>query len=187
MEDLLNELKASISEQEEKELCLDQEIPEDFKILDEKTANFFMKKLVEINQEMDEINQMCDAEIESVTQKVNTFRKSKIDTLTSTAQYFNNLLENYAKIQLEGSKKKSVKLPYGSLSFKKNPDNIEYNEQDLLANSDFDKFIEIKRKIKKSELKKAGEIKDGKFYIDSKLIEDIQVVPGETKFNVKLN
>ena len=101
MEDLLNELKASISEQEEKELGLDQEIPEDFKILDEKTANFFMKKLVEINQEMDEINQMCDAEIESVTQKVNTFRKSKIDSLTSTVQYFNNLLENYAKIQLE--------------------------------------------------------------------------------------
>ena len=185
--DLMAELKEAISEEEEKELGLDKELPLDYKILDDKSANFFLKKLLELKQEIDEVNNTCDSEIESVTQKVNAFRKTRIDSLEKTVGYFENLLENFAKSKIDGQKTKSMKLLYGTLRFKKTPDNINYDDKTMIEDPRFSKFVKISKSFSKADFKKAGVIKDGKYYLNDEEVPEVEVIPGQINFSVKFN
>lgn len=186
--DILDSLFESITEEEVKELNIEIE-NNNFSITSDEQANFFLRRLEEISSEKDKINNTCNNEIERFTARVNNFRAKEILSLENTERYFCTLLESYARLQLEGSKKKSIKLPFGTMSFKKSPTKIVYDDEILMKfikEHNLNDFIRIKEEINKKDLKSQLTIKDdGTVVLDDKVVEGVSTMPGETTFSVK--
>ena len=187
---LIEELKEFIIEEEAKDLHIEN-LDENFQILDDETANFFLKRLYEINQEKEEIVSLCDKEIEKHNQIVNTFREEKLKSFENVESYYKYLLEQYASSKLQGQTKvKSVKLPFGTLQFRKSPSQYTYDNDLLikyLKDNNLNHLISIVESPNKKEIKKEGSEKDGKLIIDGQEVEGIDIQPGEVKFDVKTN
>jgi hypothetical protein len=105
----LDDLLGFIDEQEVQELGLNT-ADENYTIKDMSHANYVAKKLHEVRNEMETINSTADRQIASYTQKVETWREKSLSPLQGTETYLLGLLQEYAKRQLEGSSKKSIKL-----------------------------------------------------------------------------
>lgn len=186
--DILEALFDEITEEEVKELGIEID-NEKFAITSDEQANFFLRRLEEVRSEQDKINLTCNNEIERFTKKVNTFRTKELISLENTEKYFISLLETYAKKQLEGSKKKSIKLPFGTMSFKKGQRKMVY-EDDVLMNfiksNSLNDFIRIKEEINKSELKKAIKLEeDGSVTLHGTIVEGATSLPAEETFSIK--
>lgn len=186
--DILEALFDEITEEEVKELGIEID-NEKFAITSDEQANFFLRRLEEVRSEQDKINVTCNNEIERFTKKVNSFRAKELLSLENTEKYFISLLETYAKKQLEGSKKKSIKLPFGTMSFKKGQRKMVY-EDDVLMNfiksNSLNDFIRIKEEINKSELKKAIKLEeDGSVTLHGTVVEGATSLPAEETFSIK--
>lgn len=188
---LMDELKESVMEDEAKQLGLvDHELDDTYRILDVSGANFFLKRLEELTFEETEINSMCDDEITKYTERVNKFRDEKLKTILNTKAYFKKLLERYAEGELSGSNKKSIKLPFGTLQFRKVGSQYSYEDEKLLkylTDNKLTTYISVNETPNKAELKKAASIRDGKLFIGDKEVDGVTVSDGSTSFDVKLN
>lgn len=186
--DILNALFDEITEEEVKELGIEIN-DEKFAITSDEQANFFLRRLEEIRSEKDKINNACNNEIERFVNKVNSFRAKETLSLDNTEKYFICLLESYARKQLEGSKKKSLKLPFGTMSFKKGQRKMVYEDEALMTyikNNNLVDFIRTKEEINKAELKKAVELQeDGNVTLNGQVVEGITTLPAEETFSVK--
>lgn len=198
--DILNELYEEITSQEVEELGIDVE-NERFQITTEEQANFFMRQLEEIRRQISKVETTCDTEIERYTKRVNEFKEKKTGTLKNTENYFLTLLENYARVELSQSKKKTIKTPFGTLSFKNSPSKFNYDEEVLMnfiKKHNLEAFVKVKEEINKKDLRAAVEVQeDGSVKIVleamdgvrensiSEVVEGILVTPGEEKFTVK--
>lgn len=187
--DILNSLFDEITEEEVKELGIEIE-NERFAITSDEQANFFLRRLQEIREEKDKINITCNNEIERFKSKVNNFRAKEILSLENTENFFSTLLESYAKKQLETSKKKTLKLPFGTMSFKKGQRKIVYDDEVLnkfIKENNLKEFIRIKEEINKSEIKKALEFNEetGVALLKGQVVQGITTSPGEEKFSIK--
>ena len=186
--DILESLFDEITEAEVKELGIEIE-NERFAITSDEQANFFLRRLEDIRSERDKINQTCNNEIERFVTKVNNFRAKETLSLDNTERYFSGLLEDYARKQLEGSNKKTLKLPFGTMSFKKGQRKMVY-EDDILKNfiktNHLEQFVRVKEEINKAELKKAVNIDDnGIVTLNGQVVEGITTLPGEESFSIK--
>jgi phage host-nuclease inhibitor protein Gam len=185
---LIDDFKESIIESEAKELGL-LEADENYRILDDEQANYFLRRLEELEKDKEETITLCKSEIEKFTKRVNDFQESKLNTLNNTENYIKNLLKIYAEEKLADSKKKSLKLPFGTLQFRKSQDKYEY-EDDVVLNyvqeNNINNCLTTKVSLNKSELKKIGTIKDDKLYINDKEIPGITITKGTQTFDVKL-
>lgn len=197
--DILNALYEEITAQEVSELGIEIE-NERFQITSEEQANFFLRQLNEVRQQMEKITATCDMEVERYTKRVTEFKEKETRTLRNTENYFVTLLENYARIQLVDSKKKSLKTPFGTLAFKKSPDKVVYDDEAVLKfikDHELVDFIKIKEDINKKDLRAClitdedGSVKiattnasdkEQPIYLD---IDGIRIEPGEEKFTVK--
>lgn len=187
--DILESLFDEITEEEVKELGIEIE-NERFAITSDEQANFFLRRLQEIRSEKDKINTTCNNEIERFVSKVNNFRSKEILSLENTESYFSTLLEAYAKKQLEGSKKKSLKLPFGTMSFKKGQRKVLYDDETLskfIKENNLNQFIRTKEEINKADLKKALEFNEenGIALLNGQVVEGITTTPGEENFSIK--
>lgn len=187
--DILESLFNEITEEEVKELGIEIE-NERFAITSDEQANFFLRRLQEVRSEKDKINTTCNNEIERFVSKVNNFRAKEILSLENTENYFSTLLESYAKKQLEGSKKKSLKLPFGTMSFKKGQRKVVYDDETLtnfIKSNNLNEFIRVKEEINKSELKKALEFNEenGTASLNGQVVEGITTSPAEESFSIK--
>ena len=185
--DLYESLFDSITDEEVKELGIKTD-DEKFAITNEDQAMFFLRKVNELREERDHINNICNKQIESFTEKVNSWRNSQVYTIDNTENYFISLLEEYARIQLSDSKKKSIKYPFGTLSFKKMPDKYVYDDETLMhyiKERDLNQFIRVKEEINKKDLKSALTIKDGAACFNDEKIEGVAFEPGIVKFSIK--
>ena len=75
------------------------------------------------------------------------FRLKQNNEIDRKIEFLERCLKSFAIKELEGSKKKSIKLPYGTLSFKKQQDKYEYSEElimDWLKNNNYTKYINTK-------------------------------------------
>lgn len=189
MDDFLNELYEVIADEEAEELGIDIN-NEHYKILDDSQANFFLRRLAELKEENNKINEMCDAEINSFIEKVNKFRENKLKANDGTIEYFTALLERYAINELANTNKKSLKLPFGTLQFRTSPEKFNYVDSDivlkLLENNNFNELIRTKKEIDKTNLKKAVSIRDGKAFIEDIEIEGLEIEPSQTSFSIKV-
>lgn len=153
-------------------------------------ANFYIKLYNELLNEEAEMNQLCDDEIRRNTEAINLFRKQRQDELDRKKFYFQSILKEFAAKELDGKKTKTVKLPYGNLSFKKQQPKFIYEDEDELKNiiRHIDpELIEIKtvEKVDKTKMKKLGEIKDGKFFLGGEEISSVKIEVLDDKFEIK--
>ena len=187
-EDLLSELYEEIEEKELQELGIDIEDTE-AKLISVEQANFYLRQLEKLRAEKDEVNSLCDNEIEKYAEKVNTFRESRLNTITNGENFIIEKLRAFAETELSESGKKSLKLPFGTLAFKKSPAKYNYDDKvvlDFLKNNHIDSCVRVKEELNKTELKKSATVKDGVLYIEGKEIPGTSVVEGEINFNVKI-
>lgn len=89
-----------------------------FKISSIDQANYYVKKYKELEEEYNNINQSAKDCLEEYSFKVDKWRENSINPIINKMDYYKNLLEEYAHNQLDNSKKKSLKLIEGIISFK---------------------------------------------------------------------
>lgn len=186
---LIDDLYEMVIDQEATDLGIDIENP-NYAILSEEQANFFLRRVSEIREEKDKIDSLCNDEIEKFTEKVNAFRQQRLKTFEGTESYFLKLLEKFASATLDGTSKKSVKLPFGTMQFRKSADKYEYDDTQLMEfltknKKQFSKYIRTKEEISKTDIKKDAIVTNGKLIIESIEIPGVSVTEGQTSFSVK--
>lgn len=185
----LESLKEFMDQEEIKDLNIND--PESFQIQSKEQANYFVKKILEIRSQQNEINKLADNEIKKTTTRVNQWRESEIEKTQQDEEYIMGLLRTFAEKEIVNVKKgKTIKLPFGSLSFKKQQPKYEYDDKKLLevleSADDLKKqFVEYKSSAKKQELKKAGVVIENKLYINNKVIDGVTITPQDEKFEIK--
>lgn len=187
--DFVDFLETYLMEEEAKELEIkitgDEET--DAPMINSKDkANYFLKLMMNIKTDIDQINTICDSEIAKTTQRVESFREEQLKTLTKQYSYYEKILQNFTEHEIVNSKKKSIPLAYGTLSIKAQPAKWEYDDAVLLnwAKENLDGLVNTKvvETVMKAELKTA--VKDG--LLDAKNIPGVNVIEQPAKFNVKI-
>ena len=120
------------------------------------------------------------------------FEMKEIEKVKRRQQYYIRALEDFTRRELEGSNKKSIKLPNGTLAIKKQQPHYEYADEQFIewAESYFPELIKVtipepKKTIDKKELKKRSFIDDGMLFIDGLEVQGVSVEEREEKFEVK--
>lgn len=150
-DEFLDFLEDYLMEEEAKELeiKITGEEEEDGPLIDSiQKANYFVKLVSKIKEDIDSINLLCNEEIEKVTDKINVYRQSQIKPLENQMAYYSKLLQNFTEKELADSNKRSIKLPYGTLSMKKQQPKWEYGDEKelvkLLKENNLDNLVSEK-------------------------------------------
>lgn len=121
-------------EAEELQIKIMGEEEQDAPLIDSiQKANYFVKLVSKIQEDIDSINMLCNEEIEKVVARVNAYRDMQIKPLESQKAYYSKLLQNFTEKELAESNKRSIKLPYGTLSMKKQQPKWEYGDEKELV------------------------------------------------------
>ena len=122
-----------------------------FKVTDDSSAEWAVRKLAGIRAKQSENQSIADAEnsrVKEWLEKVNS-------DLESNAQYFEAILHPYA-LQQRASGRKSVVLPHGTLKTVSGRQKIEVEESQFIrwATVNASDLIRIKTEVAKDEIKK---------------------------------
>lgn len=186
MDELIKDLQDFLVEEEANNLNLDME-DEHFKIRSKEEANYFLKLLNQTNSEIEEINMMCNENIKQHTERVNRFREKEIATYSYRKSYLENILRTFAVQELEGKRTKTIKLPEGSLSLKKQKPKYLYDDELLLDFfKDKQEFLKqtVKVSVDKNKIKELS-VQAGKVVYDGTIVEGIDVIDQEDSFTTK--
>ena len=143
---------------------------EDFKVTDDKTADWALTKIHEAEDERDRLIALAEAQIEDLKNKIEDL-KNKCENETGflkscLAMYFETVKSKETKTQ------KTYKLLSGTLVFKKPSVKINHDDEALLnylSENDGEDFIKIKKSIDWAEFKRTLTISDDGEVIDTGL------------------
>lgn len=181
MEDLLNFI-------EKEDDTLIGDVDNHYIIKNQDEANIYIKRYKNIVAQMNEIEETSKEALSKYADKVNTWKESCLMPLQRKLQYYETLLQQYAEHQLEGSNKKSLKLIEGTIGFRTPPVKFNYNDEEVLywlKQVNASDYLKETTTINKEALKKAGAIKDDKFYINDVEVPGITLTKQDKKFVVK--
>lgn len=192
-EDFIKDLNECISKMEAEELNInvtgneesDREI-----IQNPQQANYFCKVVNELREERAKTEELINQELERVQREYEAYKTKEFNRIDGQIQYFSGLLESYATKELQNSKKRSIKLPHGTLSIKKQQDKYDYDEDaiiECLKKNKQDKFIKVQtvETVNKKDLKKEGFSHNGKLYLDNIEVKGVVITAQPDKFEVK--
>lgn len=192
-EDFIKNLNESISKMEAEELNInvtgneesDREI-----IQNPQQANYFCKVVNELREERAKTEELINQELERVQREYEAYKTKEFNRIDGQIQYFSGLLESYATKELQNSKKRSIKLPHGTLSIKKQQDKYDYDEDTIiecLKKNKQDKFIRVQtvETVNKKDLKKEGFSHNGKLYLDNIEVKGVVITAQPDKFEIK--
>lgn len=192
-EDFIKDLNECISKMEAEELNInvtgneesDREI-----IQNPQQANYFCKVVNELREERAKTEELINQELERVKREYEAYKTKEFNRIDGQIQYFSGLLESYATKELQNSKKRSIKLPHGTLSIKKQQDKYDYDEEailECLKKNKQDKFIKVQtvETVNKKDLKKEGFSHNGKLYLDNIEVKGVVITAQPDKFEVK--
>lgn len=192
-EDFIKDLNECISKMEAEELNInvtgneesDREI-----IQNPQQANYFCKVVNELREERAKTEELINQELERVKKEYEAYKTKEFNRIDGQIQYFSGLLESYATKELQNSKKRSIKLPHGTLSIKKQQDKYDYDEDaiiECLKKNKQDKFIKVQtvETVNKKDLKKEGFSHNGKLYLDNIEVKGVVITAQPDKFEVK--
>lgn len=155
-------------------------------------ANYFVKMYNELIRQKEEVDKLCDEEIDRTKRAVEIYRESRTKTINGQLSFFENILKQYLIAETENKKSKSIKLPYGTISLRKQQPKYEYKEEkdiiEFIKNLNTE-FISSKvvESLDKKAIKQNGQVKNGRLYIDGVLVPNVEINEQEQKFEVKLN
>ena len=189
-DDFLADLNQAIKEEEEKALDIDYQEEDNELIKNQAQANYFCKVIAELREDKNKKNELIDQEIQRIKNHYEQFRLKQNNEIDRKIEFLERCLKSFAIKELEGSKKKSIKLPYGTLSFKKQQDKYEYSEElimDWLKNNNYTKYINTKtiESVDKKALKKESHVCNGYLFIDNNKVDGVTVTKQDDKFEIK--
>lgn len=123
-----------------------------FKIDDEEKANWALRKIANLNKQIEQNNNLAHKEIE----KIKEWQKQQNDSVMNDINFFQGLLAEYAMtLRKKDPKFKSRKLPNGRIRFQKKRDKWEYKEDDLINElklNDLGNLIRVKEEPAKKDI-----------------------------------
>lgn len=192
-EDFIKNLNESISKMEAEELNINvtgDEKSDKEMIQNPQQANYFCKVVNELREERAKTEELINQELERVQREYEAYKTKEFNRIDGQIQYFSGLLESYATKELQNSKKRSIKLPHGTLSIKKQQDKYDYDEDailECLKKNKQDKFIKVQtvETVNKKDLKKEGFSHNGKLYLDNIEVKGVVITAQPDKFEIK--
>lgn len=159
---------------------------EGFKIEDKEQAAWALRKIKAFKTQIEETNNLADLEM----QRIKRWQESENKSADDSIAYFEGLLLEYmVKEREKDPKTKSVKLPYGTMRFKKQQPEYIRDEPKLIdwaKASERQDLVKVKESFDWSSLKKgiavvAGNVVDKD---TGEVIEHVKVVEREDEFEV---
>lgn len=192
-EDFIKDLNESISKMEAEELNINvtgNEESDREMIQNPQQANYFCKVVNELREERAKTEELINQELKRVQREYEAYKTKEFNRIDGQIQYFSGLLESYATKELQNSKKRSIKLPHGTLSIKKQQDKYDYDEDailECLKKNKQDKFIKVQtvETVNKKDLKKEGFSHNGKLYLDNIEVKGVVITAQPDKFEIK--
>ena len=135
-------------------------------------ADFYMGKVAELDAEIDEVNESAELQIE----RIKLWQETRTSVIERQKEYFLKVLHGY----LISTGKKTEKLVNGTLSIRKQQDEIVVEDKDAVTQDR--RFVKEKMTVSvdKTSIRKhileTGEIPEG-----------VSVNPREPRFSYKLN
>ena len=160
-----------------------------FEITSMDQANYYVRKIQELREDANAINETAQTELDRHKDLVERWRIDQLAGIERATAYFEGLLKHFAEKQIEGTNKKSIKLPFGTLAFRAQQPKFTYNDEVVEAYLKDHNPELLNRKevisIDKKELKKLGTIVDNKLMLNGEIVDGIEIEPQETKFEIK--
>lgn len=187
MSDFISELRGFMDDVEIQDLNITQE--DSFRITSRDQANYFVRKVMDLKNQEQEIIMTAKQEAERLLGMIKQWEEKELSTIHSGMDYFNGLLREYAESELDGTKKRSIKLPFGTLQFRAQQPKFNYDDDTLktyLQGLSSDLVEEkVEYKVNKTELKKRAMVVDGKLMLDGKVVDGVTIETLDDKFEVK--
>ena len=127
--------------------------------------------------------------VESERARLDVFLAQVNSEEDGSIEYFTELLKIYAMEQLQGTKKKTVTLPSGSLSFKKQSPEFVKKDDELLAfvKESVPEFVKITESVDWGEMKKTCYIEGNRLVtVDGEIVQGVTVNERDDVFTVKI-
>lgn len=152
-------------------------------------ADFYLKQIAKLRQQKEEINDFVDAEIEREVKNYEAYREQSLRPLDGQIAFYEEALRTFALNEFEETGKKTIKLPNGSVTIRKQPPKFVYDDEqiiDFLQENNMDTYTKTKVEVNKKELKKYGAVNnDNQLIVDGKVVPGVIVIPQEDKVEVK--
>ena len=188
--DFLADLQEYLNDQEA--IALDINESNEYLINDKSQADYFIKLSKQCENDINDIKEYIEAEKERYLQLLENYMIDQIMAVEKRKQFYDDALEAYIHRELDGTKKRSIKLPHGTLSLKKQQPHYTYEDEDIIdwAKEMYPDIVkttipEPKVSIDKKKLKEQGEIIDGLLYIDGLQVPGVQVEIKDDAFSIK--
>ena len=189
-DEFLADLQEYLNDQEA--IALDINESNEYLINDKSQADYFIKLSKQCENDINDIKEYIEAEKERYLQLLENYMIDQIMEVEKPIQFYDDALEAYIHRELDGTKKRSIKLPHGTLALKKQQPHYTYEDEDII---DWAKEMcpdivkttipEPKVSIDKKKLKEHGEIIDGLLYIDGLQVPGVQVEIKDDAFSIK--
>jgi phage host-nuclease inhibitor protein Gam len=159
---------------------------ESFKVTNESTANWALRKIKQYQDKQKENNALAESEIAKIEMWLETVNEQAQNNI----DYFQGLLAEYALKQRDANPEfKSQKLPNGSIKFGKQQPKYTYDDKALLEylkKSEETDLIRVKEEPNKSAIKKLFPVQNGKLVNvgTGEVIDGVTVEDREDKFEV---
>lgn len=151
-------------------------------------ADFYIKQINKLKQQKEEINKFVDQEIERQLRLYQQYREDRIRPLDNQIAYYEEALKTFALNEYAENNKKTIKLPNGTLSIKRQQPKYIYDDDqvlEFLQQNKLNDYIRTKAEVNKKDLKKNATINNNnELIIDGKIVPGVVVVPQEDKFEV---
>ena len=188
--DFLADLQEYLNDQEA--IALDINESNDYLINDKHQANYFVKLSKQCDEDINDIKRYVEEERERLNKLLDDYLLDQVQAVERRKKFYDDALEAYIHRELDGTNKRSMKLPHGTLALKKQQPHYTYVEEDIIQwAQDFYPDVvkttipEPKVSIDKKKLKDVGTIMDGLLYIDGVEVPGVQVEIKDDAFSIK--
>lgn len=190
---IMNELEEFMlaAEVEELKVKLANDTEEDGTLLvkNKSDADFYIKQINKLKEQKEEINSFVDQEVERQMRLYQEYRENRLRPLDSQIAFYEEALKTFAMNEYAETNKKTIKLPNGTLSIKKQQPKYVYNDDEVLEflqENNLNDYIRTKAEVNKKDLKKNAVINNNnQLIINGKEVPGVVVIPQEDKFEVK--
>ena len=180
-------LKAEV---EELKVKLAEDVEEDGTLLvkNNSDADFYLRQINKLKEQKEEINKFVDQELERQMRLYQQYREDRMRPLDNQIAFYEEALRTFAMNEYAETNRKTIKLPNGTLSIRKQPPKYVYNDEQVLSflkENNLNDYIRVKEEVNKKDLKKAAKItNNNQMMIDGKEVPGVVVVPQDDKFEV---
>ena len=180
-------LKAEV---EELKVKLAEDVEEDGTLLvkNNSDADFYLRQINKLKEQKEEINKFVDQELERQMRLYQPYSEDRMRPLDNQIAFYEEALRTFAMNEYAETNKKTIKLPNGTLSIRKQPPKYIYNDEEVLSflkENNLNDYIRVKEEVNKKDLKKATQINNNnQMMINGKEVPGVVVVPQDDKFEV---